>query len=267
MARRIARKSNKTSHVLNLLTDPKSSEPAPKSPSAPESPNEISSPAEPALVEDTASSELIEPTDSAPDTAPESAPTKPRRRSSHKPAISDSPVVQTPVDTSQALEERISQQIQASLSAQLAEDEEKEAQRAEQDRKIAERIAAEMGMATDMKQPSTEEEAAAPAEEPAPTKPSPSTPEPNYDFELVNVMEAILDQFQMEFMERFQMCTCHRCWLDTRALTLSSLNGKYVVLERDSIGPMLNFYDHRYRGMIMAQLTQACMAVMANPHH
>lgn len=266
----MARKSNKTSHVLNLLTDSKSAE------TFTEYPNEISAPAEPAPVEDTASSEVIEPSnptqETALDTAPESASINPQNRSSRKPAIpSDSTPTQASVDISQALEERISQQIHDSLSAQLAEDEQKEAERAEQDRKIAERIAAEMGAAMDTEQstPPIEAEAAVPVEahSPVQTADCQKEPQPEYDFELVNVMEAILDQFQTEFMQSFGMCTCHRCWLDTRALTLSSLNGKYVVLERDSIGPMLNFYDHRYRGMIMAQLTQACMAVMDNPHH
>lgn len=275
----MARRSNKTSHVLNLLTDPKSFE------SSTESSRKVSPPVESSPIENVESTQdIIDTMDAIPNTAdtmpdiadavPDTAvdteltPAKPKRRSSHKQATpASAPPIETLVDNSQALEDRISQQIQASLSAQLAEEEAKDALRAEQDRKIAERIAAEAGIVLPEEDPETSEE---PEEEPMPVEdlePPISEPKPEYDFELVNVMEAILDTFQTEFMEKFGMCTCHRCWLDTRALTLSSLSGKYVVLDHDSIEPMLNFYDHRYRGTIMAQLTKACMTVMANPHH
>ena len=277
----MARRSNKTSHVLNLLTDPKSSE------SSTESSSKVSPPVESSPIENVESTQdIIDTTDAIPNTAdtmpdmadaiPDTAinteptPAKPKRCSSQKQAPPASvPPMETLVDNSQALEDRISQQIQVSLSAQLAEEEAKDALRAEQDRKIAERIAAEAGMILPNDQAAPEPETnLTPTDEASATQPAsiPDT-EPEYDFQLVNVMEAILDQFQTEFMEKFGMCTCHRCWLDTRALTLSSLNGKYVVLDRDSVEPMLNFYDHRYRGTIMAQLTKACMTVMANPHH
>lgn len=259
----MARRSNKTSHVLSLLTDPKET--------SAESANKVSPPLEPSPIENTESTEIINTMDTVPDIIADTelAPAKPKQRSSTKQAAASAPPpIQALVDNSQSLEERISQQIQASLSAQLEEEEAKDALRAEQDRKIAERIAAEAGIVLpEEENPELSDE---PDEEPIPEEhlASPiSEPEPEYDFELVNVMEAILDTFQTEFMEKFGMCTCPRCWLDTRALTLSSLAGKYVVLDHDSIEPMLNFYDHRYRGTIMAQLTKACMTVMANPHH
>lgn len=267
----MARRSNKTSHVLNLLTDPKSSEPST------ESSNKLSSPVESSPVENIESVDIVGAMDSATDMAADINPTpaKPKRSSSHKEptsaaASNATPPIETLVDTSQTLEDRISQQIQASLSAQLAEEEAEDALRAEQDRKIAERIAAQSGiiLSNEQEEPEQEEGTSTPAQEfPDVQTASITESEHKYDFELVNVMEAILDEFQTEFMEKLNMCTCHRCWLDTRALTLSSLSGKYVVLERDSIEPMLNFYNHRYRGTIMAQLTKACMAVMANPHH
>lgn len=275
----MARRSNKTSHVLSLLTDPKSAEPSTEYVNEAPAPTELAdtNPNQSATPIDTVSDtepnamsypEFEELPDTAPDPAPKPAPTrKSRRHSSPKSATASVSTPQPSVDLSQALEERISQQIHDSLSAQLAEDEEKEIQRAQAERKIADRIAAEMNRTTKPEPVTEPEETPMPEDVPVPTQQTSDSETPEYDFELVNIMDAILDQFQTEFMEKFGMCTCHRCWLDTRALTLSSLNGKYVVLTRDAIGPMLNFYDHRYRGTIMAQLTQACMTVMANPHH
>ena len=264
----MARRSNKTSHVLSLLTDPKSSE------TSTEPVNKATPPMDSSSVEHTESTEPVNTMEPTSELAEETAQTesKSKQSSATKQTVISAPSpLQTLVDNSQSLEERISQQIQASLSAQLEAEEAEDALRAERDRKIAERIAAETGMAlpemdTDAALEEPEEMTVEPCPAPVSSEPVPET-KPEYDFELVNVMSAILDEFQTEFMEKLGMCTCHRCWLDTRALTLSSLNGKYVVLDRDSIEPMLNFYDHRYRGSIMAQLTKACMTVMANPHH
>lgn len=252
----MARRSNKTSHVLSLLTDPKTPE------TSAESANKASPPLDPS--KNTESAELTNTIDTVPEADAEFTSSK-QDLSTKQAVISAPSPIQTFADNSQSLEDRISQQIQASLSAQLEAEEAEDALRAEQDRKIAERIAAETGttlpdMDTEPEEPDEPEETTEPSDTQA-------VSEPEYDFELVNVMASILDEFQTEFMEKLGMCTCHRCWLDTRALTLSSLNGKYVVLNRDSIEPMLNFYDHRYRGSIMAQLTKACMTVMANPHH
>lgn len=285
MARKITRKSNKTSHVLNLLTsDPKRSEPAVEPSVAPSFEPDptleetFASPMQPT----SAPSDIgnAEPTDAAqmtdsvfPEFEPEHAPVAPTRRraSSRKstaPAGSNSMM-----DLSQALEERISQQIHDSLSAKLAEYEAEDAKRMEEQRKLSARIAAETGIplesapeevpAEDLDLEDNAVPETAPAQENQPTPKAHS----EEDFEIVNVMDVMLDGFQQEFMDKFGMCTCRRCWLDTRALTLSSVPAKYVVLTHDTVDAMMNFYEHRYRGMLMAQLTQSCMKVMQNPHH
>ena len=284
MARKITRKSNKTSHVLSLLTtDPKRSEPVVEPSAEPSfeldtASNSESTISQPTPMVDLPATENTETITSAPaaeSDLPEfaeapAAPAPQRHAASLKPSASTSTV-----DLAQALEERISQQIHDSLCAKLAEDEAAEAQRAEQERKISERIAAEAGVVLESEKTASEEpqteadksivtlESSASNQE---TSPAPKAPSEQH-FELVNIMDVMLDRFQQEFMDKFGICTCHRCWLDTRALTLSSVPAKYVVLSHDTVGAMLNFYEHRYRGMLMAQLTQACMTVMQNPHH
>lgn len=270
----MARRSNKTSHVLSLLTDPKSSEPAAEESTA-ISPEAEAAPTEADKTAQHPAADSTDPTTAAvPDPVAETkaAPSKPKQPSppEQAPPACVSPMA-TLIDNSQTLEERISQQIQNSLAAQLAEEEAKDALRAEQDRKIAEQLAAKTDDLSPDAQAAPESEAQAeslpPEESSEPADTSLAGSEPKPDFELVNVMESILNGFQTEFMKKLNMCTCQRCWLDAHALTLSSLSGKYVVLDCDSVEPMLNFYDHKYRGAIMAQLTKACMTVMENPHH
>ncbi len=274
MARKITRKSNKTSHVLNLLTsDPKRSEPSVEPDPAPE--DTFASPASPTEPVPP-STETVAPTESMfPEfDEPEPAPAPPaRRRATPRKTVTPAANNNAMMDLSQALEERISQQVHDSLSAKLAEYEAQDAQRLEEERKRAERIAAQVGLSLEPTQeetlaedPAQQDDALleASAEPEAPPAPKPHTEE---DFEIVNVMDVMLDGFQQEFMDKFGMCTCRRCWLDTRALTLSSVPAKYVVLTHDTVDAMMNFYEHRYRGMLMAQLTQSCMKVMQNPHH
>lgn len=284
MARKITRKSNKTSHVLNLLTtDPKRSEPSVEPSFEPDTAPNPESPMQPAPTVDLPAEESTGEVDPAPaenptlpafeeDPAPAApaAPTPRRRTTARKPSAS------AMVDLSQALEERISQQIHDSLSAKLAEYEAVEAQRVKEERKTSEQIAAKAGIVLELTPEETASEplhtddasesteAASASNQETASIPKTSSEQ---DFEIVNIMDVMLDGFQQEFMDKFGMCTCRRCWLDTRALTLSSVPAKYVVLSHDTVEAMLNFYEHRYRGMLMAQLTQACMTVMQNPHH
>ncbi|MFR4979386.1 MAG: hypothetical protein ACLUDG_10765, partial [Butyricicoccus sp.] len=162
----MARRSNKTSHVLSLLTDPKSSE------TSTESVNKATPPIDSSSVEHTESTEPVNTMEPTSELAEETAQTesKSKQSSATKQAVISAPSpLQTLVDNSQSLEERISQQIQASLSAQLEAEEAEDALRAERDRKIAERIAAETGMALpEMDTDAAPEEPEEMTEEPCP---------------------------------------------------------------------------------------------------
>ncbi len=88
---------------------------------------------------------------------------------------------------------------------------------------------------------------------------------PNYVF--VNVMEHLVREKIRNYMEEFGNCTCSRCVADATAVALTNLPAKYVVVNRDAKAPLMNFYAQRYAGQIMVEITKGCIRVKEHPHH
>lgn len=83
----------------------------------------------------------------------------------------------------------------------------------------------------------------------------------------VNVMEELVGEPIEKYVKMFGLCTCQRCLSDVRALTLSRLPAKYVVLSGNTLVPMMSFYQAKFESAIIAQVIQACKAVMEQPRH
>ena len=117
--------------------------------------------------------------------------------------------------------------------------------------------------------------AAAPVEEPPAPQPkpepapAPKQAEPNEDDDIiyVNVMQTLVEEKAPGYIKKFGLCDCKHCLADVKALTLSNLVPKYVVLSKLDRIPMLTVYEGRYNSTIFAQLTRACKVVMDHPHH
>lgn len=258
----MARKSNKTAHVLSLLTDPKRETSETSSvetpPSAPTAPIEQPASAEPVSSAETIPAETPEPSVQTvvPQPEPVISSAAPIEVPDETPASVEPPAPSLPaIDSAQAAEERLSKRIQSSLADALAAEE---------------TIPSPTPSPKPPPVPPRPHTAATPPQkeaEPSVPEVTAATPKPAAAFVLVNVMDELIDRIQDDIMQKFGMCTCERCRLDTRALALSNLSSKYVVLNVDSVSPMLNFYEHRYQGAITAQLTQACRTVMQHPHH
>ena len=111
----------------------------------------------------------------------------------------------------------------------------------------------------------------APAEQPAqePEKPAPRPPEEKAepDITYINVMQALVEEKAPRYIKKFGLCSCKQCEADVKALTLTNLVPKYVVLSKLDRIPMLTVYEGRYNSTIFAQLTRACKTVMDHPHH
>lgn len=88
------------------------------------------------------------------------------------------------------------------------------------------------------------------------------------EYHFVNVMEELLAQQDLEgTMRQFDMCTCPRCNADVRALTLTALPAKYVVIGKDSYSPVLNYYENKFKINMLTALNKACSMVRQRPHH
>ena len=87
------------------------------------------------------------------------------------------------------------------------------------------------------------------------------------DYVFLNVMGKLVKERVGEYMEEFGNCTCSRCIADTTALALIHLPPKYVVVSKNAETPLLNFYRQHYAAQITVEITKACTKVQQHPHH
>lgn len=84
----------------------------------------------------------------------------------------------------------------------------------------------------------------------------------------VNIMEQlILRQDINSYMNQYNVCKCARCMADVCALALSGMPAKYVVTSKDSISPLVSYYESRNKVLILTELIKACNKVRENPRH
>lgn len=107
----------------------------------------------------------------------------------------------------------------------------------------------------------TVEDAPQPELSPAPE------PEPEPDFVRLNIMEEIVKDKIIYFMRQFDVCTCDRCVNDTIALVLNGVLPKYIVTTPAAVDPLLSYYTNRLISDVTVEATKACMIVKENPRH
>lgn len=83
----------------------------------------------------------------------------------------------------------------------------------------------------------------------------------------LNVMELLVEEPLEKYVKLFGLCSCPRCLADVRALALSRLPAKYVVLPASTVTPMLSLYQAKFDSMVISQVIQACKTVMESPRH
>ena len=91
--------------------------------------------------------------------------------------------------------------------------------------------------------------------------------EPEPDFVVLNVMEHVVKDKIIYFMRQFDVCTCDRCIADTIALTLNGLAPKYIVTTPAAADPLLSFYTNKFISDMTVEATKACMVIKENPRH
>lgn len=111
----------------------------------------------------------------------------------------------------------------------------------------------------------------APQPEPEPTAGPAPQPEPEEDpmadITYINVLQALVEDKVDKYMKKFKMCSCRRCRTDVVALTLNSLPPKYIVIPEHESVPMLSIYESRYSAAVTAQIMAACQKVSEHPRH
>ena len=282
MAPRKGSRSSKTDHVLNLLSHPSTPEPQ--------------QPAKQAANEK-APEETLSTSSSEGNTVPHhDAPPREERRLTP-------PVLEVARANNEALEETIREALESALALDESEGAPAEEPTAvEEPAPVEESAPTETPIPVEesasaeepapveapaLVEESTPAETPAPIEEPAPAQePAPAeepisnklpTPEeaalikpeeilPD-ESRFVNVMLPLVEEKLLKYVRMFHLCECPRCLADVKALALSHLPPKYVVLEGSTYTPMMSFYQAKFDSDVTAQVIHACKQVMEAPRH
>ena len=260
-------RSSKTAHVLNLLSGAPSQEHPPQA--APEQP--------------TPSPESREP-------AAETAPPPPPEPSLSQPSARrlSPPILEVARSNNEALSEQIRQALERSLEDDLGELPQEEATpdpsiQAEEDGPSP--LEPEPDLEADKifpQNPAPAAESPASPSEGASSPQSPVQPPENVPaappqeaaspglqpgMEALNVMELLVDEKLERYVKLFGLCHCPRCLADTKALALTRLPAKYVVLSSSVKPPRLSLYRSRYDSEVTTQIIYACKSVLDSPRH
>lgn len=87
------------------------------------------------------------------------------------------------------------------------------------------------------------------------------------DLVYVNIMQALVEEKAQKYIEMFGLCTCSRCQADVKAIALSNLPPKYMVMPKGEFVPMLTVYERQYGTALTAHIISACRKVMDEPRH
>ena len=240
----MAKKTNKTSHVLNLITG---SQPP------------------------VASSGETQPSSSA------SGETQQEGSAAEEPVRVPSANV-TVVDPRE--EGKLAEEIQKNLIRELEkEQEEKDAeeqpeqpqeqtkQTQEQPEQSEEQPQIKVGTTVQekTKEPGSQEEPES-QEEPGSQEEQKQEARPGY--RVVNIMDEILTpELILDALKSNGTCTCSRCQADVKARMLTRLPPKYIVADNTSVPMLLTYYNNKFRVAIISQSIRACMDVKERPRH
>lgn len=87
----------------------------------------------------------------------------------------------------------------------------------------------------------------------------------NYIF--VNVAEEIVRSKVPSIMEESNMCTCDRCTNDVVALALNKIPPRYVVTQKGKLYARINACLPQYQADLLEAIVSACKTVKANTRH
>ena len=87
-------------------------------------------------------------------------------------------------------------------------------------------------------------------------------------YRVVNIMEEILTpELILDALKSNDTCTCSRCQADVKALMLTRLPPKYIVADNTTVPMLLTFYCNKFRVAVLSQSMRACMEVKEHPRH
>ena len=87
-------------------------------------------------------------------------------------------------------------------------------------------------------------------------------------YRVVNIMYEILTpELILDALKSNGTCTCSRFQADVKALMLTRLPPKYIVADNTTVPMLLTFYRNKFRVAVLSQSMRACMEVKEHPRH
>lgn len=93
------------------------------------------------------------------------------------------------------------------------------------------------------------------------------TPAGEQDVEYTNVLQELVEETAVYYTTNMLQCQCQRCITDMKALALTNLPSKYVVLEKSKRAAYMSVYAARYDKELSVQMMRACVIINEHPHH
>nr|WP_315024772.1 late competence development ComFB family protein [uncultured Aminipila sp.] len=84
---------------------------------------------------------------------------------------------------------------------------------------------------------------------------------------LHNLAEDAMKTKVPEIMQSFNMCICQDCVYDVMALALNHIKPLYTVTEKGKLFQKLASYELQYGTDLASEITKACIRVKINPNH
>lgn len=84
---------------------------------------------------------------------------------------------------------------------------------------------------------------------------------------LHNLAEDVMKIKVPEIMKSFNMCACQDCVYDVMALALNHIKPLYTVTEKGQLFQKLASYELQYGTDLTSEITKACIKVKINPNH
>lgn len=114
--------------------------------------------------------------------------------------------------------------------------------------------------------PSVDETSVSSEKAAIPQSSSPAQMRQNDESEYINIMQALVDEKAPKYIQLLGVCPCSRCLADVKALALCHLEPKYIVIQKDQKFPY-SVYENYYNAAVTSQLISACRVVKENPRH
>ncbi|WP_324824512.1 late competence development ComFB family protein [Sinanaerobacter sp. ZZT-01] len=87
------------------------------------------------------------------------------------------------------------------------------------------------------------------------------------EYVFINIIEEFVKSEYASLMNKMEVCHCNKCKNDVIALALNNLPPKYVVTRKGYLLSKLLAYEKQYKADVLTAVTNACMQVKSIPHH